>query len=59
MHKGSNYLLYVACLSVIVFQIERSFDLQQWESGEGLTRLYSNKNDGGGYLIVTETKIMF
>ena len=40
--------------SDVTLGIERSFDLQQWESGEGLTRLYSNKNDGGGYLIVTE-----
>ena len=37
-----------------MLEIERSFDLQQWESGEGLTSLYSNENVGDGYLMVTE-----
>jgi hypothetical protein len=40
--------------SDVILGVERSFDLQQWESGEGLTSLYSNKNGGDGYLIVTE-----
>ena len=40
--------------SDVMLGVERSFDLQQWESGEGLTSLYSNKNGGDGYLIVTE-----
>jgi hypothetical protein len=40
--------------SDVILGIERSFYLKEWESGEGLTRLYSNKNDGDGYLTVTE-----
>jgi len=40
--------------SDVMLEIERSFDLQQWESGEGLTSLYSNENVGDGYLMVTE-----
>ena len=40
--------------SDVVLSIERSFDLRQWESGEGFTRSYSIQNGEGGYLIVTE-----
>ena len=40
--------------SDVVLSIERSFDLRQWESGEGFTRSYSIQNGESGYLIVTE-----